>query len=141
MCRSGWSPAARPTTACMNSWPGTGSRKRLSRRWPPETRRLPQSDRLGSDLGVGRIRVDRLPDQSLRRLLEIGPEIGMHVGELPPYHRIEQTSRRLDHDRRAALARIPERPEAVAAAKGDEQPRRPLVWHGELHLHGRIEAA
>src|SRR5208283_1545240 len=117
MCWSGWSPAARPTTACMNSWLGTGSRKRLRRKWPPEARRLPQPDRLGSDLGVGRIGVDRLPDQSLRRLLEIGPEIGMHVGELPPHHRIKQASRRLDHDRRAALPRIPERLEPIAATK------------------------
>src|ERR1700691_5915094 len=96
-CWSGWSPAARPTTPCMNFWLGTGSRKRLSRKWSPEGRPLPQSDRLGSDLGVGRISVDRLPDQSLRGLLEIGPEIGMHVGELPPHHRIEQAPRRRPH--------------------------------------------
>jgi transposase len=85
--------------------------------------------------------VDRLPNQALRRPLEMGPQIGMDVGELPPHHRVEQAPRRLDHDRRAALARIPERPEPVAAAESDEQPRRPLVRHGELHLDRRIEAA
>src|SRR5271166_4816098 len=141
MCWSGWSPAARPTTACMSCWPGTGSRRRRSRKWPSEARRLPQPDRLGGELGVRRVRVDRLPDQALRRLLEIGPQIGVHVGELPPHDRIEQTPRRLDHDRRAALTRIPEGPEPIAATKGDEQPRRPLVRHGELHLDRRIEAA
>jgi len=125
----------------MNCWPGTGSRKRRSRKWPPEARRLPQPDRLGSEFGVGRVRVDRLSDQALRRLLEMGPEIGVHVGELPPHNRIEQAPRRLDHDRRAALTRIPEGPEPIAATKGDEQPRRPLVRHGELHLDRGIEAA
>ena len=39
------------------------------------------------------------------------------------------------------MTSISERPEPIAATKGDEQPRRPLVRHGELHLDRWIEAA
>ena len=91
------------------------------------TRRAsPQSDRLGAVSASVVSRMDRLPDQSLRRLLEMGPQIGVHVGELPPHHRIEQPPRRLDHDRRAALTRVAEGLNAIAPTQGDEQSRRPF---------------
>src|SRR5208282_6521215 len=62
----------------------------------------------------------------------------MQFAKLPPHHLVENLSRRLDHDRRAALARIAEGIEAIAPAKRDEQPDRPLIRHDELEFDRRI---
>src|SRR5579863_2780706 len=109
------------------------SRTRADQDWPSS-----QAGWFDRRLGVSSIGVNRLADQPFCGLLEIQPEIRVQVGKLPPYHGIEKASRRSDHDRRRALPRISEWPNAIAPAQGDEQPDRPLVWQAELHLDGGI---
>lgn len=96
--------------------------------------------RSGYRLGIIGVGVDRLADQPFGRRLEVHPEIGMHVGKLPPDHGIEKPARRPHHDRGLALARIAVGFQVIAAAECDEQPDRPGVGHGEFHFLGRVLA-
>lgn len=92
-------------------------------------------------LGVRSIGVDSLPDQPLRRLLEMEPEARVQVRKLPRHHGVEKAARRPDLIVVEPLPRIAEWPNAITPAQGDEQSDRPLVRQAELHLDGRIVVA
>ena len=124
----------------MSFWPGTGSRRRRRRSWRPEARPLPQPIGSGA-VSASAVSVWIASRISARRLLEMESTdrcARRRTAATPPRR---TAPRRFDHDRRAALTCVPERPEPVAATEGDEQPRRPLVRHGELHLDRGVEAA
>jgi hypothetical protein len=91
-----------------------GLRDHLAWNWIVEPERSgrwasSQAGRLDRDLGVRSIGVDSFPDQLLRRLLEIEPEVvRVQVRKLPSQHGVGKAAGRPDHDRGRALPRIAE---------------------------------
>ncbi|MEY9318759.1 hypothetical protein ABIF29_005558 [Bradyrhizobium elkanii] len=58
--------------------------------------------------------------------------ISRQVGKLPPHHGVEKAARRPDHDRRRALPRISERPDAITPARAMNS--RTDHWSGRLNF-------